>query len=78
MDFSRFSEYTSLIYTSFNQTKDCVIFGTKTGFYVYTLNPFKKIIARKIPGGVGIAIMLYKSNIVIFVQNIILTGFEYL
>jgi len=69
MDFSKYTD-NNLLYTSFNQTNDCVIFGTKTGFYVYTLNPFKKIIARKIPGGVSIATMLYKSNIVIFVGNV--------
>jgi WD repeat-containing protein 45 len=56
-----------LSYTSFNQSKDCVIFGTNTGFYVYTINPFKKIIARKIPGGVSLCKMLYKSNIIVFV-----------
>jgi len=60
----------NLLYASFNQTHDCVIFGTDTGFYVYTLDPFKKIIARKIVGGVSIVKMLYKSNIIIFVGNV--------
>ena len=69
MDFTKFGD-NNLLYTSFNQTNDCVIFGTKTGFYVYTIEPFKKIIARKIPGGVKLATMLYKSNIVIFVGNV--------
>lgn len=69
MDFSKYGD-NNLLYTSFNQSNDCIIFGTKTGFYVYTINPFKKIIARKIPGGVSLATMLYKSNIVIFVGNV--------
>ena len=69
MDFSNYSK-NDLLYSSFNQTKDCVVFGTKTGFYVYTLNPFKKIIARKITGGVSLVEMLYKSNIIIFVGNV--------
>ena len=61
---------TNLLYASFNQSEDCVVFGTNTGFYVYTLNPFKKIIARKIVGGISIVNMLYKSNIIIFVGNV--------
>ena len=70
MDFRRFVNDSSLIYTSCNQTKDCVVFGTNTGFYVYTLKPnFKKIIARKIPGGVSIVEMLSKSNSKWFSDN---------
>ena len=60
----------NLLYSSFNQINDCIIFGTNTGFYVYTLNPIKKIIARKITGGVSIVKMLFKSNIIIFVGNV--------
>lgn len=71
MDFTKNSNNYKLLYTSFNQTNDCVVFGTSTGFYVYTINPtFKKIIARKIPGGVSIVQMLFKSNIIIFVGNV--------
>lgn len=70
MNFCKYSNNSNLLYTSFNQTRDCVVFGTKIGFYVYTLDPFKKIIARKIPGGVSIVKMLYKSNIVLFVGNV--------
>ena len=60
----------NLLYSSFNQINDCIIFGTNTGFYVYTLDPFKKIIARKITGGVSIVKMLFKSNIILFVGNV--------
>lgn len=60
-----------LTYTSYNQCGDCVIFGTKLGFYVYTINPrFQKIISRQIPGGVSIVKMLYKSNIIVFSGNV--------
>jgi len=68
MNFAKY-ENSNILYTDFNQTKDCIIFGTVTGFYVYTLEPFKKIIARKIPGGVSIVQMLYRSNIIIFTGN---------
>jgi WD40 repeat protein len=67
MNFSNYSD--NLLYSSFNHTNDCVIFGTINGFYVYTINPFKKIISRKITGGVSIVNMLYKSNIIAFVGN---------
>ena len=40
-----------LLYANFNENKDCIIFGTTIGFYVYTCNPFKKIISRRIIGG---------------------------
>lgn len=69
MNFSQFSD-SNLLYTSFNQTKDCVVFGTKIGFYVYKVNPFQKIIARKIPGGVSLVKLLYKSNIILFVGTV--------
>lgn len=70
MDLSIFPT-SKIIYTSYNQTGDCVIFGTKLGFYVYTITPrFQKIISRQIPGGVSIVKMLYKSNIIIFSGNV--------
>ena len=61
MNFKKYSD--NLLYSSFNHTNDCVVFGTLNGFYVYTVSPFKKIISRKIMGGVSIVKMLYKSNI---------------
>ncbi len=75
MNFSNINQSNSstkknLLFASYNQLNDCVIFGTNTGFYVYTLVPFKKIIARRITGGVSIVKMLFKSNIVIFVGNV--------
>jgi WD repeat-containing protein 45 len=54
------------IYISFNQTEEYACFGTPIGFYIYCLNPFKKILSRKIDGGVSIVKMLYNSNIIIF------------
>uniref|UniRef100_A0A6C0EJH3 Anaphase-promoting complex subunit 4 WD40 domain-containing protein n=1 Tax=viral metagenome TaxID=1070528 RepID=A0A6C0EJH3_9ZZZZ len=59
-----------LLHANFNQNKDCIIFGTTIGFYVYTCNPFKKIISRRIIGGVSIIEMLNKSNIMIFTGNV--------
>ena len=37
------------------------------GFYIYSINPFKKILSRKIEQGISIVKMLYESNIVLFV-----------
>ena len=64
------SEENGLLYANFNQNKDCIIFGTTIGFYIYTTNPFKKIISRRIIGGVSIIEMLNKSNIMIFTGNV--------
>ena len=54
-------------YISFNQTEKYACFGTDIGFYIYSLNPFRKILSRKIDSGVSIVKMLYESNIIIFV-----------
>lgn len=69
MNFSKYNQ-NNLLYSSFNQNNDCVVFGTTNGFYVYSLYPFKKIISRNIEGGISIVKMLYKSNILVFVVNI--------
>jgi WD repeat-containing protein 45 len=55
------------IYVSFNQTEKYACFGTSIGFYIYSLNPFKKILSRKIDSGISLVKMLYESNIIIFV-----------
>lgn len=55
------------IYISFNQTEKYACFGTPIGFYIYSINPFKKILSRKIDQGISIVKMLYESNIVLFV-----------
>lgn len=55
------------IYISFNQTDKYACFGTPIGFYIYSLQPFKKILSRKIDSGVSIVKMLYESNIITFV-----------
>jgi len=54
------------VYISFNQTEEYACFGTPIGFYIYCLNPFKKVLSRKISGGVSIVKMLYNSNIIVF------------
>ncbi len=55
------------MYISFNQTEKYACFGTPIGFYIYSINPFKKILSRKIEQGISIVKMLYESNIVLFV-----------
>lgn len=55
------------IYISFNQTNKYACFGTPIGFYIYSLTPFKKILSRKIEGGISLVKMLYESNILLFV-----------
>jgi len=55
------------IYISFNQTEKYACFGTPIGFYIYSINPFKKILSRKIEQGISLVKMLYESNIVLFV-----------
>ena len=47
-------------YISFNQTEKYACFGTDIGFYIYSLNPFRKILSRKIDSGVSIVKMLYE------------------
>lgn len=55
------------VFSSYNQTEKHICFGTNMGFYIYQVNPFKKLISRKIDGGVSIVKMVYESNIVLFV-----------
>jgi len=68
MDFSESNN--NLLYANYNEEEDCVIFGTKNGFYVYTLYPQKKIISQKITGGVSKISMLHRSNMFFFVGNL--------
>jgi WD40 repeat protein len=56
-----------LVFSSYNQTEKHICFGTNMGFYIYQVNPFKKLISRKVDGGVSIVKMVYESNIVLFV-----------
>ncbi len=55
------------IFTSFNQTENFVCLGTNYGFYVFLVNPFRKVISREIEGGVSLVKMLYDTNIFLFV-----------
>lgn len=57
----------SEIFINFNQSKAYCCFGTPIGFYIYSLNPLRKVLSRKIEGGISIIKMLYESNIVLFV-----------
>ena len=55
------------IYISFNQTNNYSCFGTSIGFYIYQINPFNKVLSRKIDGGISLVKMLNESNIILFV-----------
>jgi WD40 repeat protein len=55
------------IYATFNQTEKYICFGNSKGFYIYNVDPFKKILSHNIEGGVSIVKMLYESNIILFV-----------
>ena len=68
MDFSQSNN--NLLCANVNEEQDCIIFGTKKGLYVYTLYPQKKIISRKIDGGVSKVSMLHRSNIIFFVGTL--------
>jgi|TARA_B110000211_G_scaffold233672_1_gene300538 WD40 repeat protein len=68
MDFGESNN--NLLHANYNEEEDCVIFGTKNGFYVYTLYPQKKIISQKITGGVSKICMLHRSNMFFFVGNL--------
>ena len=55
------------IYLGINQTNNFCCFGTSIGFYIYQINPFQKVISRRIDGGVSIVKMLSESNIILIV-----------
>ena len=58
---------TDEVYISFNHTNNYCCFGTSIGFYIYQINPFQKVLSRKIDGGVSMIKMLHESNIILFV-----------
>ena len=58
---------TDEVFISFNHTNNYCCFGTSIGFYIYQINPFQKVLSRKIDGGVSIIKMLHESNIILFV-----------
>jgi WD40 repeat protein len=55
------------LYSSFNQTENFICLGSNYGFYVFLVNPFRKVISRAIDGGVSLIKMLYDTNIFLFV-----------
>jgi WD repeat-containing protein 45 len=58
---------TDEVFISFNHTNNYCCFGTSIGFYIYQINPFQKVLSRKIDGGVSMIKMLHESNIILFV-----------
>eukprot|EP01065_Artemidia_motanka_P051417 TRINITY_DN9071_c0_g2_i1.p1 TRINITY_DN9071_c0_g2~~TRINITY_DN9071_c0_g2_i1.p1 ORF type:complete len:341 (+),score=56.11 TRINITY_DN9071_c0_g2_i1:62-1084(+) len=57
-----FSEKKGVLYASFNQDHGCFSVGTDEGFRVYNCDPFRLTVSRD-NGGIGIAEMLYRTNI---------------
>lgn len=62
-DLLKLDDKNGVLHTSFNQTHSLFTVGTEHGFYVYNSNPFKEMKYIKMEGGIGIAEMLYQTNI---------------
>jgi len=54
-------------YISFNQDQGCFVCATNCGFKVYNTSPFKEIVSRDLEGGIGIAELLDRTNILLLV-----------
>eukprot|EP00736_Rhodelphis_marinus_P004746 Rmarinus@m.22936 len=59
---------------TFNQDQNMFIFGSSTGFCVYTVDELKRIVRRRLPsldnhGGIKLIDALYTSNVVGFVNS---------
>lgn len=57
------------VYICHNHTNQCIAFGTRLGFEIYFVNPFKKNFSRDIIGGISKIKMLYMTNIILFISN---------
>mmetsp|Transcript_27945 Transcript_27945/g.64491 ORF Transcript_27945/g.64491 Transcript_27945/m.64491 type:complete len:412 (-) Transcript_27945:15-1250(-) len=56
-----------ILYVAFNQDFTCFVCGTKTGFRVYSTNPFRLTFRRNFnDDGVGVIGMLFRTNILAF------------
>ena len=56
-----------MLYVSFNQDSTCFTIGTQKGFNIYSSYPLNDVYERDLDGGIGIVLMLYKSNILALV-----------
>lgn len=52
---------------SFNQDASCFIVGTEKGFKIFNSFPYKKSFERDLEGGIGLAEMLNRCNILALV-----------
>ena len=61
-------EKSSLLTCSFNQDGGCLVIGTTTGFSVHDVSPRHALrIDRKLQGGIGVAELLFRSNVIAIV-----------
>jgi len=58
-----------LVYVDFNQDSTCLTVGTKTGYSIYALEPFQRILNVKDMGGTGIIEVLFNSSLVVLVGS---------
>lgn len=58
---------TGLLSLKFNQDQSCLAAATRKGFRVWNADPFALRYERDLGGGVGLATMLFRSNIVALV-----------
>lgn len=57
-----------LLYVGFNQDSGCFACGTKTGFSIFNVDPFRESMRRVFTsGGIGIVEMLFRCNLIAIV-----------
>jgi autophagy-related protein 18 len=55
-----------LLFVDFNQDSSCISLGTRTGYKIYTCDPFGKCYGKR-GGGLGIASMLFCTSLIALV-----------
>ena len=63
------NQLNDLLWIDTNQDQSCFVVGTETGYRIYQLDPLELLHARDFQGagGVGIAAMLFRSNVIALV-----------
>ena len=67
MDFSKYN--IQLFFSFIDKNNNIILFGTKTGFYVYTMFPFTKIIENKFSDGIVLIKNKELTNIFYFIKK---------